>query len=201
MTPNIFTSLLLLPLIAIRPQTSGYQVGDKVQDFSLAGIDGKTYALKSFTEAKGFIVVFTCNTCPYAQDNEGRVIALHTKYEPKGYPVIAINSNDPGRSPGDALPEMKARAQSKGYAHVYLFDESQAVARQFGASRTPQIYVLQRNESDLEVRYIGAIDDSPRDASLVTVRYVENAVDALMAGKDPDPNFVKAIGCTIKWRL
>jgi hypothetical protein len=125
---------------------------------------------------------------------------LHSRYEPLGYPVLAINPNDPVTYPGDSFREMKKRAAKLKYSHTYLVDATQEVAKQFGASRTPQVYLLQRIHSSLVVKFIGAIDDSPRDESLITARYTENAVNALLDGRDPDPNLVKAIGCTIKWK-
>jgi len=196
----LFT-VLALTAFTIRPDGTGYQVGDYVTDFILMGTDDQTHSLSGIPDAIGYIVIFTCNTCPFAVDNEDRIMALHAQYEPLGYPVVAINSNDPGRMPGDSFDAMKQRAADKGFQHLYLFDETQDVAHAFGAARTPQVYVLQRAAPGLQVRYIGAIDDSPRDESLVTTTYAADAVDAVLNGDAPDPNFVKALGCTIKWQL
>lgn len=198
---KIIAPLVLVMTLALRQPDEGYSVGDKVSDFNLLATDDRSYALDSFQEARGFIVVFTCNTCPYAVANEDRLMQLHDKYAPLGYPVIAINPNDVVQKPGDSFDEMRSRARKKKYRHVYLYDPAQDVARQFGATRTPQVYVLQKTGEDIVVKFIGAIDDSPMDASLVTVKYTENAVDALLAGREPDPSNVKAIGCTIKWKM
>jgi peroxiredoxin len=178
----------------------GYKVGDKVMDFKLKNVDGKMVSLAGNAAAKGYIVVFTCNTCPYSQAYEDRIISLHQKYASQGYPVVAINPNDPQVAPGDSYAEMQKRAQSKRYGFAYLLDETQAVARTYGATRTPHVYLLQRNGQDFKVAYIGAIDNNTEDASAATERYVENALAQLMAGKPVQAPFTKAIGCTIKWK-
>ncbi|OGX88891.1 thioredoxin family protein [Hymenobacter glacialis] len=187
---------LLLSSFILRPQSEGYQVGDKATDFKLKNIDGKMVSLADNKTAKGYIVVFTCNTCPYAKAYEARIIALNQKYAAQGYPVVAINPNDPGVAPGDSYAAM----QTKKYAFPYLQDESQKIAKAYGATRTPQLYVLQRQGNDFVVSYIGAIDDNSEDATLVKTKYVENAMTEIMAGKPATTNSTKAIGCTIKWK-
>lgn len=176
---------------------SGYEVGDKAEDFKLKNIDGKMVSLSDFKEAKGFIVIFTCNHCPYAKLYEDRIIELNNKYAPKGYPVIAINPNDPEVQPEDSFDKMQMRAKEKGFTFPYLFDDGQAVYPKFGATRTPHVYLLDKS---LTVRYIGAIDDSPQDADAVQVKYVENAINAISKGKNPEPAETKAIGCSIKYK-
>ncbi|AYA35998.1 thioredoxin family protein [Hymenobacter oligotrophus] len=178
----------------------GYKVGDKAMDFKLKNVDGKTVSLSSNAGAKGYIVVFTCNTCPYAQAYESRIMALHQKYASQGYPVVAINPNDPQIAPGDSFEKMQERATEKKYAFPYLFDETQSVARTFGATRTPHVYVLQRSGQDFKVAYIGAIDNNTEDGTAATERYVESAMTQLMAGKPVQTTSTKAIGCTIKWK-
>ncbi len=174
-----------------------YVVGDKAEDFSLLNVDGRLISLDDFPEAKGFIVVFTCNHCPYAQLYEQRIIDLHRKFNSKGFPVIAINPNDPSIVPDDSYEEMQKRAKEMRYPFVYLFDSTQTVYPKFGASRTPHVFVLDKK---LIVRYIGAIDDNPETPAAVRQKYVENAVTALLRGERPDPDFTRAIGCTIKRR-
>lgn len=174
------------------------KIGDKAPDFTLVNaVDGKSYQLsKDFPEAtKGYIVTFTCNTCPFAIKYEDRIIALHEKMAPRGYPVVAIQPNDPAIKPGDDVDAMKTQAEKKDYPFVYLFDEGQKVYPQYGASRTPEIFLL---DKDLVLRYHGTIDDSATDPAAVTVNYVEEAVEALENGRKPDPATTKAIGCTIK---
>ena len=181
--------------------TSGYGVGDYAVDFNLTNIDGNQIALADYSDAKGFIVVFTCNTCPYAQAYESRIIDLDKKYAEKGFPVIAINPNDISQQPDDSMEKMKERAINKSYTFPYLRDDSQQVAKAFGATKTPHVYVLSKETANkYKVEFIGAIDDSPRDASDVSEKYVEVAVDALLTGGKPSVTEKKAIGCTIKWK-
>ena len=175
-----------------------YTIGEKAEDFSLKNIDGKMVSLADFEDARGFIVVFTCNTCPYAVANEDRIIALDKKYKPLGFPVIAINPNNPEASSGDSFELMKVRAAEKGFTFPYLLDEGQKVYPKYGATKTPHVFVLEKENRDLIVKYIGAIDDSSRDPSAVTKKYVENAVDALLAGQTIETVSTRAIGCGIK---
>ena len=187
---------LLLSSFIARPVADGYQVGDKASDFKLKNVDGKLVSLADNKAAKGYIVVFTCNTCPYAKAYESRIVALHQKYATQGYPVVAINPNDPAVAPGDSYAAM----QTKKYAFPYLQDESQQVAKAYGATRTPQLYVLTRRGNDFVVTYTGAIDDNSEDAKLVKTKYAENALTEILAGKPATTSSTKAIGCTIKWK-
>ena len=188
--------ILLLSSFMLRPAADGYKVGDKAADFKLKNIDGKMVSLADNKAARGYIVVLTCNTCPYAKAYESRVIELNTKYAPLGYPVVAINPNDATTVPGDSYAAM----QTKKYAFPYLQDESQQVAKTYGATRTPHLFVLTRQGSDFVVSYIGAIDDNSEDAKLAKTKYVENAMTEILAGKPATTNSTKAIGCTIKWK-
>jgi len=175
-----------------------YQIGDVAEDFSLINVDGKMVSLSDFEEAKGFIVIFTCNTCPVSVANEDRIIDLNEKYKDQGFPVIAINPNNPDVSGGDSFELMKVRAKEKGFNFPYLFDDGQKVYPTYGASKTPHVYVLNKEEDELIVRYIGSIDDSARNAGAVKTKFVENAVDALTKGMPVDLASTKAIGCSIK---
>ena len=176
----------------------GYKIGDIAEDFSLKNIDGKMVSLSDYKEAKGYIVTFTCNTCPYAVMYEDRIIDLNNKYESKGYPVIAIMPNNVKVKPDDNLDAMKQRAEEKGFNFPYLIDEKQNVYPKYGATKTPHMFVLQKTKKGNVVKYIGAIDDNYKDASAVTTKYVEEAVDALIAGKEVKETETKAIGCSIK---
>lgn len=176
----------------------GYVIGDEAADFKLKNVDGKMVSLADFKEAKGFIVIFTCNHCPYAMAYEDRVIALDKKYKEKGYPVIAINPNDPEINAEDSYDKMIEHAQEKGFSFPYLFDEGQEIYPEYGATRTPHVYILKKSNGKNIVSYIGAIDDNYEDETAVKTKYVENAVDALLAGKTPNPETTKAVGCTIK---
>ncbi|WP_084163876.1 thioredoxin family protein [Olivibacter sitiensis] len=178
-------------------QESGYQVGDKVADFSLKNIDGKTVSFSSFPDAKGYIVVFTCNTCPVAKSYEERIKELDATYKSAGYPVIAINPNDPVVQKGEDLADMQQRAKDKGFTFPYLLDPGHVVTKQFGATRTPHIFIVEKTEAGNVVQYIGAIDDNSNGEP--SKFFAKNAVDELLAGSKPTTNFTKAVGCTIKW--
>jgi len=178
--------------------TIGYKVGDLATDFSLMNVDDKIVSLSDFKDAKGFIVIFTCNTCPVSVANEDRILALDKKYKSLGYPVIAINPNNPVVQPGDSFELMKVRAKEKGFTFPYLFDEGQNIFPQYGASATPHVYILQKEKEGLRVKYIGGIDNSSRNPAMVKIKYVENAVDALLEGKEVEVNYTRAIGCSIK---
>lgn len=178
--------------------SDGYKIGDVVEDFSLKNIDGKMVSLSDYKDAKGFIITFTCNTCPFAVAYEERIVALDKKYAVKGYPVIAIMPNSIKIKPGDNLDAMKTRAESKGFTFPYLIDETQSVYPKYGATKTPHMFVLQKTAQGNVVKYIGAIDDNYKDESAVTTKYVENAVNALLEGKEVKQTETKAIGCSIK---
>jgi peroxiredoxin len=179
-------------------QTKGYDIGDIATDFKLKNIDGNMVSLSDYDEAKGFIVIFTCNTCPYAVAYEDRIVALDKKYASKNYPVIAIMPNDTEIKPGDSMEAMQNRAKAKGFTFPYLMDENQEIFPQYGATKTPHVYILEKTEKGNIVRYIGAIDDNYKDASKVSVKYVENAVDALLNGNAIKETKTRAIGCSIK---
>jgi peroxiredoxin len=187
-------------LTAGAPVKSGYDVGDKVADFKLKNVDGKMISLSDYKNAKGVIVIFDCNTCPYSKAYNERIIALNKKYASQGFHVVAIQPNDPAISPGDSFDEMKKLAEKKGYDFPYLFDETQVVSRTFGATNTPHVFLLKKEGNDFKVAYIGAIDDNAKDASAVSKKYVEDAIDAISNGSTIGTDKTKAIGCTIKWK-
>lgn len=176
----------------------GYKVGDIATDFKLENIDGTMVSLADYKDAKGFIVIFTCNTCPYAVAYEDRIEALNKKYASKGYPVIAIMPNNVSVKPGDSMEAMRARAKEKGFTFPYLMDAGQKIYPKYGATKTPHVYVLQKTDKGNQVKYIGAIDDNYQDANAVNKKYVEDAVDALLVGKEVQETHTRAIGCTIK---
>jgi peroxiredoxin len=178
--------------------SGGYKVGDKATDFKLKNVDGTYVSLSDYEDAKGFVVVFTCNHCPYAKAYQDRIIAIDKEYKKKGYPVIAVNPNDEEIVAGDSFDAMVERAKEKGYTFPYLKDETQEVYRTYGATRTPHVYLLDKESGNMIVKYIGAIDDNYKDPSAVSETYLTDAIDALLADKTPDPQVTKAIGCTIK---
>jgi len=194
----IIVAVAIMALMGQTLTAQGYKIGDNATDFTLKNVDGKMVSLSNFRNAKGFIVVFTCNHCPYAVAYEDRILALDAKYKPLGYPVIAINPNDPAVQPKDSYEAMIVRANEKKFTFPYLFDEGQTIYPQYGATRTPQIFILQKDGNRNLVRYIGAIDNNYKDANDVTEKYVENAIDALLAGKPVTTLTTVAVGCTIK---
>ncbi|MVN77192.1 redoxin domain-containing protein [Hymenobacter sp. HMF4947] len=198
--PLLALCVALLSSFALRPTAAGYKVGDKAADFHLKNVDGQLVSLASNPAAKGYIVVFTCNTCPFAKGYESRIIALHQQYAPQGYPVIAINPNDAASAPGDSYAAMQALAKAHKYPFPYLQDETQQVARTYGATRTPHLYVLKREGTGFVVSYIGAIDDNSEDAKLVKTKYLENAMTDIIAGRPATTSATQAIGCGIKWK-
>jgi len=191
-------SICLVALLSF--ENPRYEVGDSVADFKLKNVDGKMVSLSDYHDEKGAIVIFDCNTCPYSKAYNGRIIELNNKYASKGFPVITINPNDPDRSPGDSFKEMASQAKKKGYEFPYLQDESQQVARSFGATNTPHVFVLKKDGQNFKVAYIGTIDNNSRDGSAATKKYVEEAVDALLGDKSIPTTRTKAIGCGIKWK-
>lgn len=193
--------LMCVSLSAAAPVKSGYELGDTVADFRLKNVDGKMISLSDFKDAKGVIVIFDCNTCPYSKAYNSRIIDLNNKYVAKGFPVITINPNDPRQSAGDSFEHMVSLAKEKGYSFPYLVDETQDVTRAFGATNTPHVFLLQRTGNELKLVYIGAIDDNARDTAAIKRKYVEEAVDALLLNKPIPALRTKALGCSIKWKI
>ena len=195
---TIISIITLTFLFSFSLFADGYEVGDKADDFKLKNVDGSMVSLADYPDAKGFVVIFTCNGCPYAKAYQDRIIDIDKAFKQKGYPVIAINPNDVEIKSDDSLEEMKKRSEKKGYTFPYLKDASQDVYRTYGATKTPHVYVLQKEGDDLVVKYIGAIDNNYQDASKASEKYLEDALLALGEGQNPDPSFTKAIGCSIK---
>ncbi|GAB4028293.1 thioredoxin family protein [Spirosoma koreense] len=178
----------------------GYNLGDAVADFHLKSVDGRMVSLADYRAEKGLIVVFTTNHCPFAKAYEDRLIALHQKFASQGYPILAIMPNDPNAYEEDSFDNMKTRARDKAYPFVYAIDESQSTARIFGATRTPEVYVLKQTSGQFILEYIGTIDDSPQDGDNVQRRYVDEAVSNLLIGRPVQSPITKPIGCAIKWK-
>jgi peroxiredoxin len=173
----------------------GYAIGDVAQSFQLRNYDGRTIGLEDYPSAKGFIIVFTSNHCPYAEAYEDRLIALHRKFADRGFPLIAINPNAPEINPLDNMEAIKKRARLKRFPFPYLSDSLQQVFPMYGADRTPHVFVL---DSLRHVRYMGTIDDNAEASHKVTKRYVEEAIHALMEGDEPSPSTTKTVGCKIR---
>ncbi|EPR68467.1 thioredoxin family protein [Cyclobacterium qasimii] len=176
-------------------EVGGYKIGEVATDFNLKNVDGTMVSLANYEEAKGYIVVFTCNGCPFSKMYEDRLIALHNTYSSKGYPVIAINPNVNENNETENFAAMQIRAKEKDFPFPYLADEKHEIFPKYGAVRTPHVFLL---DSERKVQYIGTIDDNAQSADDVKVKYVEKAIEALENGSKPDPNFTKAIGCPVK---
>jgi peroxiredoxin len=196
---RLLFSLITLVFLSGTLLADGYQVGDKAKDFKLMNIDGSYVSMSDYKDADGFIVIFTCNHCPYSKLYEDRIIELDKKFKPEGYPVIAINPNDSIKQPEDSYSNMIVRADDKGFTFPYLLDADQSIARAYGATRTPHVFLLQKDGKKYVVKYIGAIDDNAKAPADVEEKWVEEAVAMISDGKPADPDFTKAIGCTIKW--
>lgn len=192
------TMMFAILAIAGTSFAQGYQVGDVATDFRLLNVDGRYVSMADFPDAKGFVIIFSCNHCPFVVATEDRMIELHNEYARKGFPLIAINPNDSIAEPRDSYSQMIIRAQEKNFPFPYLLDADQHLYPVYGATHTPHVFLLERVGDELIVAYIGAIDDNHRDATQVQERFLANAIDALLAGRRPDPAVTRAIGCTIK---
>ncbi|HXT58009.1 MAG TPA: thioredoxin family protein [Pirellulales bacterium] len=169
-------------------------IGDRAPAWKdLPGVDGRKHSLSEI-DAELVVVVFTCNSCPIAADYEDRIMALAKKYaaEPGKLAVVAINVNLVAE---DSLPKMKQRAEQKGFPFAYLFDESQKIAKDYGAAFTPEFFVL---DKDRRVAYTGGMDDSS-DPARVKIKYLEPAIEATFAGKKPQTQETVARGCRIRY--
>lgn len=173
------------------------EIGRKAPDFDLPGVDGKQYSLSSFEDAKILIVVFSCNHCPYVIGSEDRMIQLYKDYQNRGVEMIAINSNETENHPTDDFEHMIERADRKGFPFAYVRDESQEVAKEYGALRTPHFYVF---DEDRKLRYTGRMDDNPREPGLESTHELRDALNALVKGEDPPTEMTNPIGCNVKWK-
>ena len=195
---------LWLPLFAILmtgagdPKAAGLVVGSAMPAFNLKNVDGSMVSSDGFSGKKAVVVIFSCNHCPFVKSYESRMIALANEYQPKGVQFVLINPNDPKKQPQDSFEAMQKRAQEKGYPFPYLYDETQAIAKTYGASRTPEVYLF---GSDGKLAYWGRIDDNTEEPQ-VKKRDLKIALDHLLAGTPGaiDEPITKAFGCTIKWK-
>lgn len=176
--------------------TPAGQLGSPCPDFTLPSVDGKTYSRRDFQKAKGLVVMFICNHCPYVKAIEDRMIALAHEFTPKGIQFIGICSNDPTDHPEDAPAELLKRWQEKNYGFPYLIDETQDVAKAFGAVCTPDLYLF---DSAQKQRYRGRFDDSWRNPLNVHKKELREAVAALLEGRSYMEQ-IPSMGCSIKWK-
>lgn len=174
------------------------EIGQKGPDFTLPGVDGTEHSLADLlSRHQAVVVIFSCNHCPYVRAWEDRMMAIQRDYAERGVALVAINPNDAVRYPEDAFEAMKKRAAERGFNFLYLRDESQEVARAYGATHTPHVFLL---DSLGTLRYRGAIDDNYSDPDAVEFSYLRDALDAVLAGRDPERTVTDAVGCTVKWK-
>lgn len=170
-------------------------------DFDLPGVDGKRYSLASFADARLLVIVFSCNHCPYVTGSEDRMIAFARRYAPRGVTFVAINSNETDNHLTDSFEHMVRRAKEKQFPFPYLRDETQGVARAYGALRTPHYYLFDKSPSGRwRLQYTGRMDDNPRNPGRETTHELADAVDALLAGREPPVRATNPIGCNVKWK-
>lgn len=170
---------------------------ERLIPFALPATDGHTISADMYADKPVLGVVFWCNHCPYVKAWEDRMIAVQREYADRGVQFVLISSNDPVQYPDDSFDAMKALAQKKAYPFPYLFDESQEVARAYGAARTPEIFLFDRERV---LRYHGAPDDNFENPGAVQAPYLKDALEALLAGRDPTTAETPPKGCTIKWK-
>ncbi|MFW0739375.1 MULTISPECIES: thioredoxin family protein [unclassified Flavobacterium] len=197
----ITVTLFLFSLLLSQAQTTTLKAGETAPDFKLKNVDGKEVSFASFPKAKGYIVVFTCNTCPYAVAYEQRIIELDKKFKAQGYPVIAINPNDPEASKADTFEKMQELAKDKKYPFPYLFDDGQKITDQYGAKRTPHLFIVSKTAKGNVVEYVGAIDNDPEGTKTEKTKYAEDVIAALKSNQKPAITQTKEIGCTVKRKV
>jgi peroxiredoxin len=172
-------------------------VGTKAPGFKLPGVDGRDWALEDFSAFPILVIVFSCNHCPYVMGSEERMITFQSDYASRGVRLVAINSNETENHPGDSFELMIERAKERGFNFPYLRDESQDIAKAYGAMRTPHFYVF---DADRVLRYNGRMDNHPKDEAQAVTHELRDAVDALLEGRAVDLPVTGALGCNVKWR-
>jgi peroxiredoxin len=178
------------------------QPGQPAPAFELPGTDGRPHSLADFDGAKVGVIVFSCNHCPYVIGSEDRMIAFAKRYAPFGVRMIAINSNETDNHPADSFEHMVQRAREKNFPFAYVRDDSQDVARAYGALRTPHYFVFAKDggSGQWTLRYTGRMDDNPRTPGAETTHELSDAVDDLLAGREVKVPLTNPIGCNVKWK-
>lgn len=175
---------------------SATNLGQPAPKLELPDTRGQEHSLPGAGEAAATVVIWTCNHCPYALAWHDRLVAAARDYGPRGVRFLAVNSNDAERYPGDSLGAMAERVAAEEFPFPYLHDESQAAARAWNAQVTPHLYVL---DDERRIRYEGAADADHMDPTLEAA-WLRAALDAVLAGEEPDPASTDLIGCSIKWK-
>lgn len=196
----VFSLLTAFTALAQTATVKGYGVGDAVADFQVRNTNNQLVNLINYANQKGVVVVFMAHHCPFSKAYEDRLMMLHNRFASQGFPVLAVQTSDVTVYPEDAPEVVKNHARDRGFTFPYTIDETQAVARAFGATRTPQAYVLTVTGGKFVVQYIGAIDDNPQDAAGVQKRYLEDVLTSLTIGRVLATTVTRPIGCAIKWK-
>ncbi|MBS1514773.1 MAG: thioredoxin family protein [Bacteroidetes bacterium] len=191
-------SLLLLVLYAF---FTGFSGGEKnIDDFALKNVDGRLISLKDFPDAKGFVIIFTSNGCPFAKLYPQRMNELNLKYTPLGIPLIAVNSSDTLQFEENSFTQMAQTSKDGNFNFAYLSDADQIAAKNFGAKKTPQAFVVWKENNQWVIKYSGAIDDNGAEPQKVQNKFVENALNELLNGQEVKVKETKAIGCSIIYK-
>ena len=178
-------------------ELANLKVGDKALPFNLPGVDGANHSMEEYSGNAAVAVIFSCNHCPYVRAWEDRMVQIQSDYAPKGVQLVAINGNDATKYPEDNFETMKSRAREKHFNFLYLRDESQEVTESYGAERTPEVFLFDKTGN---LRYHGAIDDNYDDPAAVKVKYLRDALDAVLSGSKLSTPETNPVGCTIKWK-
>ena len=201
---KLFTKLTLIIPAVLFMSFSNYEIetpaGKSVKDFNLMNVDGKTVSLSDYPDAKGFMIIFTCNHCPFAKLYPKRMNELNAKYIDSGVPLIAVSSTDTGEFEEDSYIKMIQKSESENFSFPYLFDGEQTVAKDFGAQKTPHAFVIWKENNEWVIKYNGAIDDNGAEPDKVNNKFVADAVDALLTGSEVKQKETKSIGCQILFR-
>ncbi|MEK6934734.1 MAG: thioredoxin family protein [Nanoarchaeota archaeon] len=174
--------------------------GDKAPDFKLLGIDDKKYSLNDFKDAKALMIIFMCNHCPYVKAKTDVMNKLYEKFHDKGLVMVGINANDPEDYPDDSFGNMKRFAYEKGIKFYYLVDETQKVAKNYGASCTPDPFLFKNVDGEFKLVYHGRFDNAMEPGDEATSKEMEDAIESILKNKEVKKAFVPSIGCSIKWR-
>ena len=185
-----------MPSLLTTLDSVGLPLGSSAVDFQLKGVDGKTHNLNSFSNNKALVVVFSCNHCPYVQAYENRMVQIQKDYSAKGVTLVAINSNDDSGYPEDSYPNMIKRSKERGFNFPYLRDDTQEIAKKYGAICTPHVFAFDQQR---RLQYKGRIDDN-RNPESVKTKDLRDALDAILAGRKPSVQETRPFGCSVKWK-
>lgn len=177
--------------------SSQFPLGSRIPKFSLKDVSGATIDQTYLDGAKAALVVFSCNHCPYVKGSDADLTEVIRRFQPQGLKAVSISANDATQYPEDSFEKMQEKASALELPHPYLYDETQSVAKAFDAACTPEIYLF---NAEGKLVFHGPVNDSPRDPTKVTRRYLNDAIEAVLDGRSPEKGFISSIGCSIKWK-